>query len=146
MQMNRRGFTAIMDAGFFIILIGLAVILLSQSGANTEQNEVQDITESCDIIFESKVRSTDFGYVGDERVMALFDLTAASLSLHDGKAEAYLKQMLNELYPWENSYGLKLTYGNSSAQINSITGDQIVKRTYAVGFGGTLEVMLSLNV
>ena len=89
MQMNRRGFTAIMDAGFFIILIGLAVILLSQSGATTEQNDVQDITESCDIIFESKVISTDFGYAGDERVMALFDLTAASLSLHDGKAEAY---------------------------------------------------------
>lgn len=84
MQMNRRGFTAIMDAGFFIILIGVAVLILSQSGASTEQEKIQDISESCDIIFESKVKSTDFGFEGDERVMALFDLTAASLSLEDG--------------------------------------------------------------
>lgn len=147
MQVNRKGFTAIIDAGFFIVLLGIAVLLLSQAGVSSEENNIQDISESCDIIFESKVKSTEFGFEGDERIMALCDLTAASLSLEDGNAKAYLEELLNELYPWNDAYGMQLTYGEHTAEINpALTGNQIVKRSYTVAFGGTLEVWLTLNV
>ncbi len=145
--MDRKGFTAIMDAGFFIILIGIAVILLSQSGSANDKNEIQDISESCDIIFGSKVSSEDFGFAGDDRVISLSDLVSASLLLDDGKAETYLKQILNDLYPWQNAYGLEIMYEGHSLLINSNgNGEQCVKRTYTVEFGGTLGVVLKINM
>lgn len=134
-----------MDAGFFIILIGIAVILLSQSGSAQDRNEIQDISESCDVIFGSKVDSEDFGFAGDNRAMTLSDLVSASLLLDDGKAEKYLKQILNDLYPWQNAYGLEIRYEGHSLSINPNNGgEQCVKRVYAVEFGGTLEVILKI--
>lgn len=145
--MNRKGFTAIVDAGFFIVLIGIAVTLLSQAVTVDTENDIEELSDICDTVFNSRISTHDAGYEGDDRIMAFSDIAAASVKLGDGKAGEYVRSILDRLYPWENAYSVKIVYEGCEQIINgSIDGRTAVTRTYPVEFGGEILVTVSLNV
>lgn len=133
------------DAVFVIILLSLASALIVQADFDTE-NESGRTADTCDLIFESKMSQKEFGYGPDDRVMAISDLAAASISMDDGKISEYLRKILDAVYPWENGYSLTMEYGNDALQLNEYGQNYSEKavRTYPVEFGGELRVTLAV--
>ena len=90
MVLNRKGFTGVVDAMFFIALIGIAVAVLA--GGTAQEGYVPDYDASsfCDEAFRSKVTCAEFGMdIEDGRIHPVADLTAASVAAGDGSAETY---------------------------------------------------------
>ena len=130
---------------FVIILLSLASALIVQADFDTE-NESSRTADTCDLIFESKMSQKEFGYGPDDRVMAISDLAAASISMDDGKMSEYLRKTLDTAYPWENGYSLTVEYGMETLQLNEYSQNYSEKaiRTYPVEFGGDLRVTLAV--
>lgn len=144
--MNRRGFTAVMDATFFIILISLAVTILSGVGVATDNCSHEDLSDVCDTLMTTQMTADSFGYE-DGRLMKVSDLAAISLMKGDGKIGKYLTGYFDALYPWDNAYGVSMTYGNHVLEFGeqmSECGHSVI-REYAVEYGGSLTVEICLS-
>lgn len=138
--LNRKGFTAIMDAVFFVILMTLAVALIAQSQDN--ETGPSDTADVCDTVLASQLRLGDLGYPDGDRVMKLTDLWALSLTAKDGAATGWAKGCFDEMFPWENSYGFRVAYRDQTESVG-LTSDgwsEKVHREFTTEFGGTLEI------
>lgn len=141
--MNRKGITAIMDAAFFIILIALAVSLLSQYSEGTVDHD-NGLADNCENLMLSELLPGDIGYEGEWGLMKFTDLWAVSLTLKDGRGTEFAELYLSEMYPWADTYGLMVSYGDAS-EISGKTGNgwkESVTRSYPVTFGG--EIVLTV--
>jgi len=143
--MNRKGFTAVMDAVFVIILLSMASALILQADFGGADDR-RTAADTCDIIFESKMSQTVFGYGPDDRVMKVSDLAAASIDLGDGRISGFLRNTMDSIYPWEGAYCLILEHDGGRLELNRYDPDYTEKtvRTYPVEYGGELRVTLAV--
>ena len=148
MVLNRRGITAVVDAMFFIILIGMAVSVIS----HTIQEDVQlsrsdHPSDVCDAVFMSDITADDYGFdSSDGKIMSVADLTAISVASGDDRSKAYLEGILDELYPWKDAYTLTVAYGDSICTLGTGYGvpSEGCTAEYALSFGGSLRVHLDV--
>ena len=134
-----------MDAVFVIILLSMASAFILQADLGTGDAR-GTAADTCDVIFESKMSQTVFGYGPDDRVMKVSDLAAASILLDDGRISEFLRNALDSAYPWDNAYCLILEYEGEKLELNGYSpyySDRTV-RTYPVEFGGELTVTLAV--
>lgn len=146
MVLNRRGFTGVVDAMFFIMLIGIAVALLSSAVPDAPQEPEADASAFCDAAFRSKVTGEEFGMdTGDGRTYPVVDLTAASLSVGDGAAASYFGKLLDGVFERPGSYLMTLDFGGNAASVGSGGGREAsgFSGDYASRYG-TLHVELHL--
>ncbi|AGI47972.1 hypothetical protein TALC_00979 [Thermoplasmatales archaeon BRNA1] len=147
--MNRRGITGVVDAVAFIVLIGLAAALLGNALAD-ESGSADDVvppSEVCSSVFQSRVRACDIGMNLDDPVMHPFPmLAAASIRTGDGAASAYLKGILDTVYPWKGAYFLKMSFREveETTGTDKGPGDLSFRSQYSAGFGGVVNVVLEV--
>ena len=97
MVLNRKGFTGVVDAMFFIALIGIAVAVLAGGTA-------QDIE--------------------DGRIHPVADLTAASVAAGDGSAETYFGRLLDGVFGRPGAYLMTIGFGGDSVSVGSGGGTE----------------------
>ncbi len=141
--MNRRGFTAIMDAMFFIVILTLAVSAISQMHEETPRDDSK-LYEACDTLMHYRVYPSYLGYEKEDRPMLFSDLWALSVSASDGKGTDMAEEYLGLLFP-QGDVGMKVEYEGRTECLNFCEDEwtQSVTRSYQVEFGG--EITLTLN-
>ena len=120
MVLNRKGFTGVVDAMFFIALIGIAVAVLA--GGTAQEGYVPDYDASsfCDEAFRSKVTCAEFGMdIEDGRIHPVADLTAASVAAGDGSAETYFGRLLDGVFGRPGAYLMTIGFGGDSVSVGS---------------------------
>ncbi|WP_400219889.1 hypothetical protein [Methanomethylophilus alvi] len=125
MALNRKGFTGVVDAMFFIALIGIAVAVLA--GGTAQEGYVPDYDASsfCDEAFRSKVTCAEFGMdIEDGRVHPVADLTAASVAAGDGSAETYFGRLLDGVFGRPGAYLMTIGFGGDSVSVGSGGGTE----------------------
>ncbi len=140
--MNRRGFTAIMDAMFFIVILSFAVTAMCQMHEDTDP--VNDkLYDSCDALMQLRMYPSDIGYGSDHRAMKFSDLWALSVSASDGKGTAVAEECLGRLFPQGDWY-MTVTYDGKTETAGKAGMDwsQSVVRSYKVEYGGEITLVL----
>lgn len=143
--MNRKGITAIVDAAVFIVLISLAVTLLSQYSEDSEEHDSR-LAETCDGLMAAELRTDDLGYWSLPGQMKFTDIWGISLMFGDRKGTEFTERCFDAIYPWADTYGFQVAYGDYS-EISGKTGDgwrESVTRTYPLIFGGELTLTVYL--
>lgn len=140
--MNRKGFTAIMDAVFFVILVSIAVTAIAHGTDNPQESPVD--TESFDAVMATYVRLGDLSYPDGDRVMKITDLWALSMVAGDGKVTEFVGRCFDAMFPWEDGYGFTVTYLDMTQTYGKTDEgwSGSVHREYSAEFGGTLAVTL----
>ena len=146
--MNRKGFTALVDAAFFIALIGIATTIIVQTiDTGDADPDVQNPSSVLDEVFDGKVRYTDLGIEIDTNLKASMPRVAyVSLALEDGRFEEYVTRILDTVYPWENAYHLTVQSSKGSIEAGD-EGTEVwmtCEKTYQTGFSDDLRVVLTL--
>ncbi len=146
--MNRRGMTAIADAVFCVILIGISANILMISQAEPpDDGDVQDPGQVLDRLFSGKMEYSDIGVeVEYEGTVGMNRIAYVSLCKEDGRFMEYASGILGEVYPWEGSYRLIVGWDGETAAAGC-DGDEPWKsasRTYFTGLSGELAVTLEV--
>ena len=146
--MNRKGFTALVDAAFFIALIGIATTVIVHTVDTGEADpDVQSPSSVLDEVFNGKVRYTDLGIDIETSLKASMPRVAyVSLALEDGRFEEYIERILDTVYPWENSYHLTVQSSKGSIEVGEKGTEAWItcEKTYETGFSDDLRVCLTI--
>lgn len=140
--MNRKGFTAIMDAVIFIVILSLAVSAISHMHDERTQDD-SALYESCDILMHYRLYPSHLGYATEDRDMLFSDLWALSITASDEKGTAVAGKYLSGIFP-QGDVGLEVEYGGKTEYVN-YSGEgwtQSATRSYAVEYGDEITLTL----
>ena len=148
MVVNRRGFTALVDAVFFIALISVASTIIVQTVTPAESEpDVQNPADVLETVFDAKIRYTDIGIDLDTSEKASMPRVAyVSMVLEDGCFENYLREILDSLYPWNTSYHVTLDTSRNSMEWGESGTEPWLSsvKTFQTGFNDELKVTLTV--
>ncbi len=140
--MNRRGFTAMMDAVLFIVIMSLTVSAMTQMHETVPEQD-DSVREACDTLMFSRITPSDAGYRGEDRVMFFSDLWALSLLGGDGLVTAKAEGYFSDVFPFDD-VGFRVEYRGIEEAVNMPEKGwtQSVERTYQIEFGGELSLTI----
>ena len=142
---DRRGFTGVADAMFFIAFIGIAASALCGYMTQDSPADPGDPSEFADTVFTGRVRGTEFGYDDVPRVEEVAAYAAASVLLGDGAAEKYIEGLADSMYGDPGRYRLTMSCGSAASSAGGLAGEPSASYRHAYGTPyGDLEVLLEL--
>jgi len=140
--------TAIVDAVFCIMLIGIAAnVLVLTGGGGGNGDEVQEPGQVIERIFSGSMEYSDIGTeVEYEGTVGMNRIAYISLCKDDGRFMAYACGIVSEIYPWLDSYRLTISWSDGTETGGSGDGDawMSAERTYYNGFSGYISVTLEV--
>ena len=116
--LNRKGFTAVMDAMIFITLITLAFTAIYTMTAEKDGPEMQDASEILDLLLESETVAD----IGDGPVrMKIYKGLVYSMYTECG-TDTEVTNILDSHFKRENSYRLTVEQGEKSLTLGTGEG------------------------
>ncbi|MCQ2069713.1 MAG: hypothetical protein MJZ68_01095 [archaeon] len=144
--MNRKGLTAIVDAMFFIALIGIATLMVTVIFSDNDM-DIEDPSDTCRKLFGSYIDSDEVGYKGMTMgVCSVSELTASSILLGDGIMEEYLKTFLDRVYPWNGAYRLYAEVDGKKMVLGTGEGKAVSGYTCTYPVWYTTDIRITLQV
>lgn len=144
MVLSRRGFTGIVDALFFILLIGIATAVVAADSEEPEEVRDSCLSDTADAVFQGRISSEGLGIDDYDRNVPVTDLVSVSMARDDGRAEQYLSGILDKAFARPGSYYLEITKDGDVLSV----GNPGIERTegyetdYGTSFGAVLHVLL----
>ena len=131
-----------------MILIGISANILMISQAEPpDDGDVQDPGQVLDRLFSGKMEYSDVGVeVEYGGIVGMNRIAYVSLCKDDGKFMGYASGILDEIYPWQDSYRLTVECTGDS-ETSGGGGDgpwKSASRTYFNGVSGEISVTLEI--
>ena len=124
MRFNRKGMVAVMDAMFFVIILGIAI---SAIFAYMPQEYDEPMAERVhNDLMRTELRTSDVFDINDTRILPIEEILAAHLTSGEGEIEEYLYEVLRSMIPVSHGFvfecefkGESLSVGNSDGNVTS---------------------------
>lgn len=142
---DRKGMIAFFDSMIFIVVIGLAVMLLfTNVQSDLEHVSAKDIHDD---FFATELKVDDVFDVDDPRILPMQDIIAIDLHTGAGRIGTYITQVLRSLVPMSYGFTFECTLGNAYMKVSDRVGDVSFSYTAELDVitSGTLVTILTLH-
>jgi len=122
MRFGRKGMVAVMDAMFFIIILGIAI---SAMFAYVPQENDEPLAEHVhNNLMKTELRTSDVFDINDTRIIPIEEILAAHLSSGEGDIERYLYEVLRSMIPISHDFVFECEFKGKSMSVGS-SGDNM---------------------
>ena len=129
MRFDRKGMIAVMDAMFFIIILGIAISAIFAYMPHENDEPLAERVHND--LMRTELRTSDVFDINDTRIISIEDVLAVHLSSGEGSIRDYVHEVLRSMIPVSHGFvfecefkGNTMTIGDPGDDVTSSYGSE----------------------